>query len=139
MQPARNFYVISISPSRAAHAHNLFATCAPLTSFLFCIYRTVLFITWTIKECVQLRFVNDKQVSSRPSKGRSAWLGADVPRADNASILRYTTASCKQFIECRVQSTVIKHTAGRVEFWPQPVGSLPLAQNAWHCTKVCPR
>ena len=39
-----------------------------------------------------------------------------------------------QFIECRVQSPVIKHTAGRVAFWPQPVGSLPLAQNAWHCT-----
>ena len=42
--------------------------------------------------------------------------------------------SCKQFIECRVRSTVIKHTAGHVAFWPQPVGSLPLAQNAWHCT-----
>ena len=30
--------------------------------------------------------------------------------------------------------TVIKHTAGHVAFWQQPVGSLPLAQNAWHCT-----
>ena len=44
--------------------------------------------------------------------------------------------SCKQFIECRVRSTVIKHTAGHVAFWPQPVGSLPLAQNAWHCTSI---
>ena len=39
-------------------------------------------------------------------------------------------------MECRVRSTVIKHTAEHVTFWPQPVGSLPLAQNAWHCTSV---
>ena len=44
--------------------------------------------------------------------------------------------SCQQFIECRVRSTVIKHTARHVAFWPQPVGSLPLAQNAWHCTSI---
>ena len=52
------------------------------------------------------------------------------------SIVRYTAVlpSCKQFIECRVRSTAIKHTSGYVAFWPQPVGSLPLAQNAWHCT-----
>ena len=42
--------------------------------------------------------------------------------------------SCQQFIEYRVRCTVIKHTAGHVAFWQQPVGSLPLAQNAWHCT-----
>ena len=62
-----------------------------------------------------------------------------MPRKNNASIVRYTTAvlpSCQQFIECRVQSPVIKHTAGRVAFWPQPVGSLPFAQNAWHCTSI---
>ena len=52
------------------------------------------------------------------------------------SIVRYAAVlpSCKQFIECRVPSTAIKHTSGHVAFWPQPVGSLPLAQNAWHCT-----
>ena len=44
--------------------------------------------------------------------------------------------SCQQFIEYPVRSTVIKHTAGHVAFWPQPVGSLPLAQNAWHCTST---
>ena len=58
------------------------------------------------------------------------------------SIGRYTAvlpASCKQFIECRVRSTAIKHTSGHVAFWPQPVGSLPLAQNAWHCTSNYPR
>ena len=42
--------------------------------------------------------------------------------------------SCQQFIESRVRS--IKHTAGYVAFLPQPVGSLPLAQNAWHCTSM---
>ena len=60
-----------------------------------------------------------------------------MPRKHNASIVRYTTAvlpSCKQCVEWRVQSPVIKHTAGRVAFLPQPVGLLPLAQNAWHCT-----
>ena len=60
-----------------------------------------------------------------------------MPRKHNASIVRYTTAvlpSCKQFSECHVQSTVIKHTVESVAFLPQPVGSLPLAQNAWHCT-----
>ena len=54
-------------------------------------------------------------------------------------IVHYTTAvlpSCQHFIECRVRSTVIKHTAGHVAFGPQPVGSLPLAQNAWHCTSI---
>ena len=54
------------------------------------------------------------------------------------SIVRYAAVlpSCKQFIECRVRSTAIKHTSGHVAFWPQPVGSLPLAQNAWHCTST---
>ena len=90
VQPARNFYirtcvrtcdqvtltVISISPSRVtsrACAQSLCHVCAP--DFFFKLHRrirTVLFITWTLKECVQLRFVNDKQVSCRPSKGRSA-------------------------------------------------------------------
>ena len=53
-------------------------------------------------------------------------------------LLWVATKSCtlQQFIECRVRSTVIKHTAGHVAFWPQPVGSLPLAQNAWHCTSI---
>ena len=45
--------------------------------------------------------------------------------------------SCQQFIECRVRSTVIKHTARHVAFWPQPVGSLPLAQNACSYIQVC--
>ena len=50
--------------------------------------------------------------------------------------------SCKQFIECAMfaslQSTVIKHTTRYmyVVSWPQPVGSLLLAQNAWHCTSI---
>ena len=43
---------------------------------------------------------------------------------------------CHPVNECSVRSTVIKHTAEHVAFWPQPVGSLPLAQNAWHCTSI---
>ena len=56
------------------------------------------------------------------------------PRYAFSTVVRYTAVlpSCKQFIECRVRSTAIKHTSGHVVFWPQPVGSLPLAQNAWH-------
>ena len=42
---------------------------------------------------------------------------------------------CPPVNECRVRSTVIIHTARHAAFWPQPVGSLPLAQNAWHCTR----
>ena len=77
---------------------------------------------------------------STPAEPLSVWTSPHETTTRYAFlqwIVRYTTAvlpSCQQFIEYRVRCTVIKHTAGHVAFWPQPVGSLPLAQNAWHCT-----
>ena len=76
----------------------------------------------------QANFVSTEQREERFARRRRA-----SQRQRVNPTLYNGRAGLKQFIECRVQSTVIKRTEGS---GPQPVGSLPLAQNAWHCTSI---